>query len=410
MDLNRRLQTLRREAGGMATDNLPDTAPAGDGDALSTRLARLQHARRHGRGRSATRQPPVDDQELARRTGGRILAAGLLLIERQHPLSHPPHEISVLPHPALPEAAKLHANEWVCIDTETTGLAGGSGTLAFLLGMARVQGEKLVVRQYLISRFAGERAMLEQALDWLGPDTGLISYNGKSFDLPLLKTRSRLAGVAPEAWERPHLDLLHGVRRCFDGRWPDCRLATVEGRLLGITRQHDLPGSEAPAAWLAHLQQGDAGRLPAVLDHNRQDLVTLLSLHDTLARVHESPQDWAADSGRIARAWLRQDEPQRARRLLEDALDDLVPADQNLLARLRLRDGAVTAACELLESLAENGDTEASERLAKYHEHKTRDLRRAAAFARRLPDGPQKARRLGRIAAKDGLNHELPFG
>lgn len=403
MSLEHRLDSLRQQSGARS----PDTTARGVGEDLTRRLARLQQAR--GQARSADKRAPLADEELAGYVGGQVLAAGVLLVERL--LTVPESRLAGLPDglPPLPECSALHAGDWAFIDTETTGLAGGSGTLAFMLGVARVIDGRLVVRQYLLSRFAGERAMLEHALGWLGTGTGLISYNGKSFDLPLLKTRTRLAGLEPAAWERPHLDLLHGVRRCFDGQWPDCRLASVEARLLGITRDDDLPGSEAPAAWLAHLQQGEPGRLPGVLTHNQQDLASLGALLYSLCDAHRNPLKHGANLGRVTRAWARQGDPQQARRLLEAAGKDLAASEQLLLARLQQQAGAAKAACELLESLAAAGNSEASERLAKFHEHQTRDLHRATRFARHLPDGPDRRRRLARLTAKVGRNHELPF-
>jgi hypothetical protein len=309
----------------------------------------------------------------------------------------------------LPEAGGLSVPDWVFIDTETTGLAGGTGTVAFMLGLARVEDEALAVRQYLLSRFAGERGMLEHALDWLGEDTGLVSYNGKTFDLPLLKTRTRLAGQQPALWERPHLDLLYGVRRCFERYWPDCRLATAERRLLGIERQGDLPGSEAPAAWLACLQRGDASRLPGVLDHNRQDLLSLAWLLPVLAEVQRGESGQRGDPGRIARAWLRQGDVLQARQLLELAPAPLSERERLLLADLRHRTGDRDTALAILEDLAGEGNPEALEQLAKHHEHITRDLPRAVRYAQALPASTGRDHRLIRLGEKQGRNIEFPF-
>ena len=413
MDLKQRLNTLARQSGkrnaasplGTRTGSETLSGCTLSGDDLIQRLSRMQHARRH----MPPRREPVDDAMLARHVGGRVLADGLLLVERQSPLPHAGLRDLQRCLTGLPESRRLSAPDWVFIDTETTGLAGGTGTVAFMLGLARVEGEVLTVRQYLLSRFAGERVMLEHALDWLGEDTGLVSYNGKTFDLPLLKTRTRLAGLAPAAWERPHLDLLYGVRRCFERHWPDCRLATAERRLLGVERRDDLPGSEAPAAWLACLQRGDASRLPGVLDHNRQDLRSLAGLLPVLAGVQRAESDQRGDPGRIARAWLRQGDTSQARRLLELALGQLNRPERLLLADLRYRAGDRASALDLLDSLAEEGSPEALEQLAKHHEHITRDLPRAMHYAQALPSSGSREHRLARLGEKRGRNIELPF-
>ena len=326
MSLSARLDRLRREAGAVPAGQ---GRPAGD---VADRLARLRRngVRRAGDG-------GADDRRLAERLGGERIAPGLVRLEARLPLPHP--GLADLPRclSGLPEAHRLEAPDWVMLDTETTGLAGGTGTVVFLLGLARVEAGRLRLCQYLLSRLAGEGALLEQGLAWLGEAAGLVSYNGKTFDLPLLRTRARLAGQSPEAWERPHLDLLHGVRRCHGDHWPDCRLATAERRLLGVQRRHDLPGSEAPAAWLAWLRRGDPMPLRRVLEHNRQDLVSLAGLLPVLAGVQRGELRSDAAPGRIARAWLRHGDSERARELLEAGAARLDAKERRLLLRLQRR-------------------------------------------------------------------------
>lgn len=128
---------------------------------------------------------------------------------------------------ALPEADGLDCRDWVCMDTETTGLAGGTGTLVFLLGLARLQRRRLVTRQYLCTRIAAEPAMLRAGLAWCA-GAGLITYNGKRFDRPLLDTRCRMHRLVPHWQDRPEIDLLYPVRRAFQRYWPDCRLQSAE--------------------------------------------------------------------------------------------------------------------------------------------------------------------------------------
>ena len=167
-------------------------------------------------------------------------------------------------------------------DTETTGLAGGTGTRAFMIGAADWQQGRLRVRQLLLSRLAAEAAMLEAFRAWLSADTVLVSYNGRCYDAPLLAARYRLARLGAPLQDRAHLDLLHATRRRYRGVWENCRLATVERQLLGVLREDDLPGSEAPGAFLGYLRGGSAATLRRVLDHNRQDVVSLARLLDRL--------------------------------------------------------------------------------------------------------------------------------
>jgi len=171
-------------------------------------------------------------------------------------------------------------------DTETTGLAGGTGTRAWMIGAADWLADgRFRVRQLTTVTMGAETAMLRTFATWLQPDTVLVSYNGKCYDAPLLKTRYRLARMPDPLSALGHLDLLHPVRRHWKGVWENCRLATAERKLLGVVREDDLPGSEAPAAWLSYLRGGSALNLRRVLAHNSQDLKSLAGVLLHLARL-----------------------------------------------------------------------------------------------------------------------------
>lgn len=163
----------------------------------------------------------------------------------------------------------------VLLDTETTGLAGGTGTKAFLVGLATLTPAAIQVQQWLLTQLAGEAALLRALAQALPPEPVLVTYNGKSFDLPLLRTRYRMQRLREPFGDALHLDLLNPVRRRYRREWPNCRLATVEARLLGRPRSDDLPGSEAPAAWRDFLLTGQTHDLRRVLTHNARDLVSL---------------------------------------------------------------------------------------------------------------------------------------
>jgi hypothetical protein len=185
----------------------------------------------------------------------------------------------------------------LAFDTETTGLAGGTGTRAFMIGAAdwheapfagaaSVATPSLRIRQLFLTEMRGEKAMLEAFASWLRPDTVLASYNGRCYDAPLLTARYRLARMPPPHAALPHLDLLFPTRRRYRGRWENCRLATIERHVLGVVREDDLPGSEAPRAWLDWLRGGDARDFRRVLAHNDQDVRSLVRL---LVHLAQSP-------------------------------------------------------------------------------------------------------------------------
>jgi uncharacterized protein YprB with RNaseH-like and TPR domain len=225
--------------------------------------------------------PPAISTSLDRELPGEEMAPGLRLIEAFLPQDIPASPLS-LAFAKRPDEA-VAARDLLFFDTETTGLAGGTGTRAFMIGAADwhrdpQRGNGLRVRQLLMSTMAAESAMLDVFTSWLAPHTVLSSYNGRSYDAPLLKTRYRLARRREPLSALEHIDLLYPARRHWRGRWENCRLGTIERQVLGIVRHDDLPGAEAPAAWLSYLRGGNATNLRRVGEHNHQDVVTLAQL------------------------------------------------------------------------------------------------------------------------------------
>jgi len=190
----------------------------------------------------------------------------------------------------LPELKGCLTRSMLVFDTETTGLSGGVGTCAFMIGCLELGVETLHLRQFYLTQPCGERDMLLAFKRMLVDDVTLVSYNGKSFDWPLLQARARLHRIRdfPSQW--PHVDLLHAARRHWSGLLPDFRLQTVARAQLGLTRVNDLDGAFAPEAWRRFLRTGDCSGLIQVLAHNRRDLVSLAAVWTELLayRRHES--------------------------------------------------------------------------------------------------------------------------
>ncbi|WP_255505331.1 ribonuclease H-like domain-containing protein [Alkalisalibacterium limincola] len=227
------------------------------------------------------------------------LSPGLHLVERTYAWPAPPEAIdTTFAGPRWIGPAELAPSQLLHFDTETTGLAGGTGTRAFMIGAGDWLADgRLRMRQLMITALSAERTMLDVFASWITPETVLVSYNGKSYDAPLLNTRYRLARRRSPLPELLHLDLLHPTRRMYRSVWPNCRLATAEHRLLGVVREDDLPGSEAPGVWLRYLRARtarpdsppDATDLKRVLAHNDQDIRSLAGLTSRLAaHCHES--------------------------------------------------------------------------------------------------------------------------
>ena len=221
---------------------------------------------------------------------GEQIAPGLHLIQAHLPMPAPAAALS-LAFAKRPDDA-LDPRRLLFFDTETTGLAGGTGTRAFMIGAANWHrdphhGDGLRIRQLMISTLSAEPAMLRAFAQWLAPDTVLSSYNGRCYDTPLLNTRYRLARIANPLSGLDHVDLLFPARRMYRGVWENCRLATMERELLRIVREDDLPGSQAPAAWLHYLRGGSSSLLRRVVAHNHQDVATLAQLMLRLIQTHD---------------------------------------------------------------------------------------------------------------------------
>ncbi len=216
----------------------------------------------------------------------------------------------------------------MCIDTETTGLATAAGTLAFLVGLARWEGDAFCQTQLLLPDHADEAAMLAEIAAWVTPDAWLVSYNGRGFDWPLIEARYRLAGRAAPV-HAGHLDLLPFVRRVFRHRMEDARLRTVEGELLGVSRIGDVEGWEIPRIYLDVLRGGPVEALAGVVIHNEKDVRSLGLL---LAHVERGYADREARHGAprgdlagLARAYGREKRHEDALSCLDDALGSAPP-------------------------------------------------------------------------------------
>jgi uncharacterized protein YprB with RNaseH-like and TPR domain len=183
----------------------------------------------------------------------------------------------------------VDARTLLFFDTETTGLAGGTGTYAFLVGLGFFEGQEFVVRQYFMRDYPEEQAMLEAIACDLSRFTTLVSFNGKSFDWPLLETRFRLSRMRPPLAGAPHLDLLHPARRIWRDRLGACNLQNLEVQILGVHRQGDVPSHLIPALYFDYLRTGDLSPLVDVIQHNKLDILSLVSLAGWMGQMVTQP-------------------------------------------------------------------------------------------------------------------------
>ncbi len=164
------------------------------------------------------------------------------------------------------------------LDTETTGLSRGAGTVAFLVGVGYIRGREMIVRQYLMRDYDEEIFVLRHVLEHFERFQALVTFNGRAFDLPLLQSRLIMQRIRADVCGLPHVDLLHTARRVWKLRLSSCRLSALEEHIYGEPRMDDLPGAEVPQRYFDYLKSHDFSLLEDILKHNAQDIVTLLRL------------------------------------------------------------------------------------------------------------------------------------
>ena len=250
------------------------------------------------------------------------------------------------------------------LDTETTGLAGGTGTYVFLLGTAHLEDGELVLRQHLLNDLGAERAFVGMIAAELDQFRACASYNGKCFDLPLLRSRFVMTIRTELSVDESHLDLLHPARRLWRGRFGSVTLRQIEESVLDDGRTDDIPGALIPERYFRYLRGGDPALVEPILRHNERDVVSLVRVADRVAaaviaaRAGRAP-DHAPAALALARAFERTKEPEAAFCCYESAyvegdLEVRVRASLPYAKALEHR-GDVARAFALVETLFELG-------------------------------------------------------
>lgn len=307
-----------------------------------------------------------------------------------------------LPFPLLaewanePRLAELPLEKYAFLDTETSGLAGGTGTYAFLVGAGRfVDGGQFLLQQFFMRDPAEEPALLEGLIHSLAPCEALVTFNGKAFDAPLLVTRYAMHRIPLPFRNYVHLDLLPLARRLWRDRLPSRALKYLEEHVLGLARTiEDVPGYEIPWLYFDYLRTRDARPLRGIFYHNAMDVVAMAALLRHISEMLADPYagriqhglDFIA-LGKLYEALGRWDE---AARLYERGLESLSPASEGgplsetdfsmavkRLSILQKKRGDLDRAVQLWEEAANQGHIYAHIELAKFYEHKQRDIRSA---------------------------------
>jgi uncharacterized protein len=292
------------------------------------------------------------------------------------------------------------ADRLVFYDTETTGLSGGAGSMIFLFGAAWCDGRDLSFEQLFLSDFPGEPEFLEAVRDLLRPFAAWVSYNGKTFDSHLLRSRFLMNGMTMEPG--PQVDLLHHARRLWRSITRDCSLKTIERMILGVTREMDAAGEDIPLVWLRFLRTGSTGMLPLVFEHNLTDILSVARLYGVIGSLLQGELAAAPVDERALGGWLLERSPQSGETVLTDAFRKGDLGAGIALSLHHKRRGEWDRAVEIWEALlAASKSVFAAVELAKHLEHRARDLERAlevveAISAWELPLGARDRHEIGR--------------
>ena len=326
-----------------------------------------------------------------------------------------------------PRINELPLDKFAFLDTETSGMAGGTGTYAFLVGAGRFVEDKFLLQQFFLRDPAEEPAMLEALIQFLAPCEALVTFNGKSFDAPLLATRYKLHRIPIPFKDYAHLDLLHLARKLWRDRLPSRTLKYLEEFVLDFRRSsEEVPGYEIPWLYFDYLRTRDARPLGGVFYHNAMDVVAMAALLNHISAMLSNPYsnvEHGLDFIALGKLFEDLNQPDEAARLYERGLESALSESDfesavKRLSILQKRRGNMDQALRLWKESARKGHIYAHVELAKHYEHKARDVKSAlkwAKSARKKIEGaemPEYARkhwlteinhRLERLERKAGL-------
>lgn len=329
------------------------------------------------------REPPAPSSE----------AAAPYHVREAFPLSLFPHQKHALSSPLLSSVfgeafpPTLGLSDFVFLDTETTGLSGGVGTVAFQIGLGYFEDGQFVVEQLFMRDYHEELPMLREALARLRRFEALVSFNGRTFDIPLLKSRALLNRLEAPGLLMPHADLLYPARRLWRLRLGSCRLAHLEEALLGVCREDDLPGALVPQAYFQYLKDRKFEPIQRILRHNRQDIVSLAQLFFFLCHSYGRPEELShgQDLLSLARFYEKKGQGDQAAKCYRLCAKGATrPEAFAALASQSKRLGKVEQSVRLYGAMLRRGDkpAQAGEALAKLYEHHFKDLGRALHYTR----------------------------
>ncbi len=290
----------------------------------------------------------------------------------------------------IPQIKTHHFENIYFLDTETTGLSGGTGTLAFMVGIGRFTPEGFLLRQYFLRHPAEEPAMLASLCAFMEPLAGVCTYNGKSFDIPLMNARFIMNSLTSPFPGLPHFDLLALSRRIWRDRLTSCTLQNIESQVLNVNREsQEVPGYLIPEMYTEYLRSGNAEPMKGIFYHNAIDVLSLAALFIHSADLLHNPlrdiQHEGIDLAAIGRLFKMLGQEEEAIAVFEKSIEQHLPDhifQQTLLhyAEIFKKSGDYSKAVLLWQNAADRGNILACEELAKYFEHKEKDFQQAISW------------------------------
>jgi hypothetical protein len=286
---------------------------------------------------------------------------------------------------------ELDFQKTLFLDTETTGLTGGTGTIAFMVGLGFFQGDQFLIHQLFMRDYSEERASLSILKDFLESFQFLITFNGRHYDIPLLETRFILSRMTSKIKEMPNFDLLFPSRRIWRGAYENCRLITLESQLLGQERTDDVPSEWIPYLYFDYIKTGDARKIYRVFYHNQMDILSMVALAGRIHLVYHDHQAIQPRKGiehfSLGRLFWDHGDLEKAIPCFETAIkrcdEDLVWEVMTWLSRAFKKTGQSERARSLWEEMVtwpyKKGAFPYIE-LAKYHEHRLKDFEGAITY------------------------------
>jgi tetratricopeptide (TPR) repeat protein len=353
----------------------------------------------------------VCSQPIEEVVGGQVVETGhgpCVVVDRVYPggfehgrvdisaaLAYAPKTIAAIGRDPGLEALDILTSAF--LDVETTGLAGGAGTYAFLVGIGWFEEQNFHLRQVFMRHYGEESALVSVLEETLAPLSGIVSFNGKAFDVPLLESRFILSRRRFPLSSAPHLDLLHTARRLWRLRLESCRLSNLETEILGLEREGDVPSDLVPQIYFDYLRYGQVDPLKGVFYHNAQDILSLAALTALSCTVFDDPLCHGVDCGEdlysLGRLYVQVGLRHRAEETLRAALEAPVAEDVRRQAVYHLsfflkRQGNWSEAIDLWNLAIEkqHGRLYPFVELAKYYEHRARDFAKAEELVLRAID------------------------